>query len=144
MSRYDDLINKKLELEEKVEGIKYQLELARTKLEATGELSDPVWFNKANFALSMSKLELKKLNVEIERFKRQMKLEKREKQEERDRSFARTFIRVSKEMLSEKMYLAILNKTTELTDDNKKEFMANKGNGESTMVEAAKGANIYE
>lgn len=114
MERYNYLVEKKLELEENSIKIKSQIESAKSKFLVTGEKSDPIWFNKAKYSLEMTKLELKKINAEYEKHKREIKNEKTEKKVELSKTFERTFMSVAKDILSEEEYLLILNKTKEL------------------------------
>ena len=111
MDKYNELVNKKLELEEKISKIKLQIDEAKTKFLLTGIISNTNWFNKAKYALEMSKLELKKVNAEYEKHKREMKIDRAKSNMNNSKTFERMFIDTCKEELTKEEYLRIVSIT---------------------------------
>ncbi len=111
MDKYNELVNKKLELEEKISKIKFQIDEAKTKYLLTGVMSDIKWFNKAKYALEMNKLELKKVNAEYEKHKREMKIKAKEVNINNNKTFERMFMDICKEELTKEEYLRITSIT---------------------------------
>lgn len=86
----------KFEMEGKIESIEHQLEMSLYRKE-NGEEVDYLWLNKARFKLSMLKIELKKVNLEFDKVRKEIAAYyKKEKQKDHIR-IERVFINLVKE-----------------------------------------------
>ena len=123
MDKYSELVEKKLVLEEKAKKIKLQIDEARYEYLSTGVMSDTKWFNKARYALDMTKMELKRVNAEYEKCKREMKKERVESNKQKSMTYDRAFIDVCKEVLSSAQFSQIAYKA-KLKMDKKDEVVS--------------------
>lgn len=108
---YNKFVQEKIDLEEEIIKIKCQIDQSKLKYKLTGKMGDSVWFNKANFALEMKKIELKRINAEYEKLKRIMKAQTREENRKNNETFERVFLLICKENLLEYNFEKMLNLT---------------------------------
>lgn len=81
----------KFEKEGKIESIEHQLEMSLYRKE-NGEDVDYLWLNKAKFKLNMLKIELKKINLEFDRTRKEIDSYYKDERQKKHLRVERVFI----------------------------------------------------
>lgn len=101
MEDIDILVAEKDELQENVDTIKHQLDMATAKYHETGERTDPVWFSKAKQAMRCKQRDVQKLV-------RRIAQERKGDRIRQNKELGNIFIDVAKESLAPEQFQRLL------------------------------------
>ena len=101
MDDLDAMVARKDELQEAVDTIKHQLEMAKAEYHETGQYSDAKWFAKASQALRCKQREVQKLVRKIAELRKDERIS-------RSKDLGNAFIDAARENLSPEQFQRIL------------------------------------
>lgn len=106
----------KFEKEMKIESIEHQLQMSLYRYE-NGEEVDHLWVNKAKFKLNMLKIELKKINLNFDKYKKDVgayyKAERKKEKDKHNLRLERVFMNFIKEDYGDEMFFYYVDKAKE-------------------------------
>lgn len=113
----------KFEKESKIESIEHQLEMSLYRKE-NGEKVDYLWLNKAKFKHNMLKIELKEINLEFDRVRKEIARYYKEEREKKQLRLERIFINMIREDYGNEMCKYYFDKAQRYLNyiDGKEEF----------------------
>lgn len=113
----------KFEKEEKIESIEHQLEMSLYRKE-NGEEVDYLWLNKAKFKFNMLKIELKKINLEFDKTRKEIAAYYKEERKKNHIRIERVFINMVRQDYGDEMCKYYFDKAQRYLDyiDGKEEF----------------------
>ncbi len=115
--RLEEIGIEKLELEDAILKINLKLEETKINQMTLGIMPNTSWLYRTKHALGIKKIQLKKLNIEYEKIKRELRKERTLAHNEKSKTFERNFLKVSKEILPEETYEKIRNLADEITNN---------------------------
>ncbi|MEN8079403.1 hypothetical protein ABFP60_20835 [Clostridioides difficile] len=115
--RLEEIGIEKLELEDAILKINLKLEETKINQMTLGIMPNTSWLYRTKHALGIKKIQLKKLNIEYEKIKRELRKERTLAHNEKSKTFERNFLKVAKEILPEETYEKIRNLADEITNN---------------------------
>lgn len=115
--RLEEIGIEKLELENAILKINLKLEETKVNQMTLGIMPNTSWLYRTKHAVGIKKIQLKKLNIEYEKLKRELRKERTLAHNERSKTFERNFLKVAKEILPEEIYEKIKNLADEITSN---------------------------
>lgn len=115
--RLEEIGIEKLELEDAILKINLKLEETKVNQMTLGIMPNTSWLYRTKHAVGIKKIQLKKLNIEYEKLKRELRKERTLAHNERSKTFERNFLKIAKEILPEEIYEKIRNLADEITSN---------------------------